>query len=373
MLGPFPRSMDRIDGGVAAAVSYLAHALVSEQGVDLIGVRITAGAGVSDDAGSLPWPVVDLTLGRGSVSTLFMRQRRRFSDLIQHFRPDLIHAQGADLAGLLAVRCQRPSVVTVHGVLAECARLQSSATARARDLLQSFLTERPTVRGARDLISISPYIDRYYRDEIRGRVHFIPNPVADAYFRVRREPESGRYLFAGRISRGKGVVDLIRAAGLAGRSVEKVVLAGSSPEKAYEASVRQEIRHLGLESKIEFAGLLDEPALLTEFGRAEALVLPSYQETAPMVVQQAMAAGLPVIATRVGGVPFQIEHDVSGLMFDPGDVVRLAALLLRVREDPALGVRLGEAARAVGCACFGAGTVARMTRAVYDRALSKAS
>ena len=77
---------------------------------------------------------------------------------------------------------------------------------------------------------------------------------------------------------------------------------------------------LGIAPKVEFTGLLDEPSLIREFERAEALVLPSFQETAPMVVQQAMAAGLAVVASRVGGIPYQIRHEVSGLLFEAGNV-----------------------------------------------------
>ncbi len=86
--------------------------------------------------------------------------------------------------------------------------------------------------------------------------------------------------------------------------------------------------------------------MLEEFSRAEALVLPSYQETAPMVIQQAMAAGLAVIATKICGVPYQIEHDVTGLLYTAGSVDELATLLRRLGTEPSLGKRLGEAARA---------------------------
>jgi glycosyltransferase involved in cell wall biosynthesis len=369
MLGPFPRSPDRIDGGVAAAVTYLAQALVREPGVELIGVRVSGGARKSVPDSSLGWPVVDLPLDPGSVSTLFWRQKRRFRELISEYRPDIVHAQGADLSGLLAVGCKVPAVITIHGVLRECAKLQTDPVVKARDMLQSFLTERPTVRNARDVISISPYIARYYRNEIKGRVHDIPNAVGPGFFSVCRMPERGRFLFAGRISKGKGILELVRAVALAPACVQKLVLAGGTPDKAYEDEVRREVRKLGLESRVEFAGLLDEPSLLAEFARAEALVLPSYQETAPMVVQQAMAAGLPVLATRVGGIPFQVEDGVSGLLFDAVDVHGLAGLLERIKGDPALGERLGREARKAAVAHYDARVVADMTSAAYKRIL----
>lgn len=371
MLGPFPRSPHRIDGGVAAAVTYLAQALVMKAGVDLIGVRVAGGVRASASDSELGWPVVDLPLDRGSVSTLYWRQRRRFRELVEQYRPDIVHAQGADVSGLLAVNCGIPAVVTIHGVLGECAKLQTDPMVKTRDRLQSFITERPTVRNARDIISISPYIAHYYRNETKGRIHDIPNAVAPCFFGVCRIPERGRLLFAGRISRGKGVLELVRAMGLAPDGAQKLVLAGGTPDKTYENEVRREVIQLGLESRVKFVGLLDEPSLLNEFAVAEALVLPSYQETAPMVVQQAMAAGLPVIATDVGGIPYQLEHDVTGLLCRPGAVDDLSQLLGRLARDPSLGSRIGTAAKAVADARYQAATVAGQTREVYGLVLNE--
>ena len=215
MIGPFPRSPDRIDGGVAAATMYLCQALAAEPDMELIGVRICNGDGMPGEDRALGWPVADLALGNGSLSTLYRRQKRRFSELLARYRPDIVHAQGADLAGVLATGCGLPAVVTVHGLLGECARLQTHPAEKARAILSGLLTERPTVRRATDLISISPYVGRYYEGEIKGRVHEIPNAIAPRFFRLPRAPERGRLLFAGRIAKGKGrMISCMRSRGL---------------------------------------------------------------------------------------------------------------------------------------------------------------
>jgi glycosyltransferase involved in cell wall biosynthesis len=366
MIGPFPRLPDRIDGGVTAATMYLAQGLVADPSIDLIGVRIC-----NDDIGpaedrNLGWPTVDLALGSGSLVTLYRRQERRFLEILRHYKPDLIHAQGADLAGLLATGCGLPAVVTVHGLLGECARLQTKTLTKARAVLAGLLTERRTIRRAAHLISISPYIGEYYQGEIKGCVHDIPNAVAPRFFSIPRSPETGRVLFAGRISKGKGVHDLIQAVAQVPRKVEHLLLAGATPDLAYESFLRAEVERLGLTRRVSFAGLLDEPALLAEFARAGALVLPSYQETAPMVVQQAMAAGLPVVATRVGGIPQQIEHNVSGLLFEPGDVGALAHRLGLIHDEPELASRLAAAGKATAESRYQSSSVATATMNVYQ-------
>ncbi len=372
MIGPFPRSPDLIDGGVAAATMYLCQALVAEPNMELIGVRICNGDGMPGEDRALGWPVTDLALGDGSLSTFYRRQKRRFKEILARYRPDVVHAQGADLAGALATVCGLPAVVTVHGLLGECARLQTSPAAKARAVLAGLLTERPTVRRATDLISISPYVGRYYQDEIKGRVHEIPNAIAPRFFQVPRAPERGRLLFAGRIAKGKGPHDLVQAiAGIPGK-FGRLILAGATPDPAFEHVLRADVERLGLAGRVEFAGLLDEPALLQEFARAEALVLPSYQETAPMVVQQAMAAGLAVVASRVGGIPQQIEHDVSGLLFDAGDVTAMSSQVARLHDEPGLASRLANAGRAVAEEHYDASSVAAATRMVYEEVIRDA-
>jgi glycosyltransferase involved in cell wall biosynthesis len=352
MIAPFPRRIDRIDGGVAAATMYLSQALVARPDIELIGVRVVPGDGRDREDTALGWPVADLPLGRMALTKLFLPQRRRLRELLRRYRPEVVHAQGADI---------------------ECARLQTDRVNRLRATVAAAVTERPTIRRARDLISISPYVTQHYHGEINGRVHDLPNAVGNAYFEVARRPERGRFLYAGRIANGKGLAELVRAAARRSSGVDTLVLAGATPDRKFEDQLRDEIRALGLSDRVRLTGLLSERELLEEFATAEALVLPSHQETAPMVVQQAMAAGLPAIATRVGGIPHQIEHENSGLLFEPGDEAALAALLARVAGDSTLAGRLGDAARLTALSRFRAAAVAAGTVNVYEIACQGAS
>src|SRR5262245_51400239 len=119
MIGPFPVVPNRMDGGVAAALTNLARALVHEPSIELIGVRIRQREGSTREDAQFDWPVVDLPLGRMSLSSIYRRQKRRFRELVREFRPDIVHAQGTDIAGYLATGSGIPAVVTVHGLLGE--------------------------------------------------------------------------------------------------------------------------------------------------------------------------------------------------------------------------------------------------------------
>jgi len=285
-------------------------------------------------------------------------------------KPDIVHAQGADASGYLAVKSGVPAVVTIHGILTACAHLRTDFIGRLRELAQANLTERFVVENAANIIAISPYVSKYYGAKIGGAVFEIPNAVSQSYFDVNWQPQAGRFLFAGRISRGKGLIDLVRAVSEKRMAVQKVIMAGTSRDPEFERQLRSEIETQRLETHFEFLGLLDERALLHQFSLATALILPSYQETAPMVIQQAMAAGLPVIATRVGGIPFMIEHDATGLLFEARDVFALGMHLERIALDAQFARQLSRSSREQALAKFTPETVAKATRAAYVKILS---
>ncbi len=90
-----------------------------------------------------------------------------------------------------------------------------------------------------------------------------------------------------------------------------------------------------------------------------------------MVIQQAMAAGLPVIATSVGGIPDQIENELTGLLFEPGDIKRLSELITRMTDRPETGRCMADAAKTIAVARFRASSVAKETISVYRTMLER--
>jgi glycosyltransferase involved in cell wall biosynthesis len=100
------------------------------------------------------------------------------------------------------------------------------------------------------------------------------------------------------------------------------------------------------------------------------MALASHQETLPTVVQQAMAARLPVVSTAVGGVPDIVENERTGLLVSPGDVQGLADALLRVLRNRALADSLAREARAYAEENFHASAVARRVMDVYCQVLN---
>ena len=145
---------------------------------------------------------------------------------------------------------------------------------------------------------------------------------------------------------GKGVGVLLDALSIIGSDtsaraipLRAFVAGGSRHVKDY----RVQAASRGLDARIAFLGHRDDiPDLLAA---ADIVTLPSFHEGLPYAISEAMAASLPVIATRVGGIPEMIEDPASGLLIDRGDAPALAACLVRLAGDPGLRRRMGARAR----------------------------
>ena len=124
------------------------------------------------------------------------------------------------------------------------------------------------------------------------------------------------------------------------------------------------VRRQGLDRYVLFLGQRDDvPELM---GAADIFALPSRFEGLPLVVLEAMAAGVPVVATRVCGTAEAVRHRVTGLLVEPGRPAELAAALVAVLGNPAWGAQLGERGRIRAQHRFSAERMARETLALYD-------
>jgi colanic acid/amylovoran biosynthesis glycosyltransferase len=155
----------------------------------------------------------------------------------------------------------------------------------------------------------------------------------------------GRVVCAGRLSPEKGHIGLLEAfAMVRARAIDAdLTLIGDGPERA---RIEQYVRVLELQDRVVLLGRLDEEQTLARIAASDVLVLPSFMEGLPIVLMEAMALGVPVIATRVAGVPELISDEQQGLLFCPADWDELAERMARLLTDPPLRKRLGQAGRA---------------------------
>jgi len=178
-------------------------------------------------------------------------------------------------------------------------------------------------------------------------VRILPNPVVTADFAPLAEGRSdppvggGTVLFLGAFSKRKGIYDLIEAMQVVVRERPDVVFELGGDQDVEE--VRRLVLERGLDGNVRMLGWVRGGEKLATFARAHVYVLPSYHEGLPIGVLEAMAAGLPVVTTPVGGIPEIVRDGVNGLVITPGDVRALGSSILRILGDDALRARMSAA------------------------------
>ena len=302
-----------------------------------------------------------------------LRAIGRLRRLLAAWRPGVAHAHGLRAGALTAIALAfvRPTVhhprpalvVTVHN--APTAGGVTGAIYRVLGLI--------VARGADSVLCVAPDLEERMRAAGARRVGRALVPAADVSaagvpaetpgpLPLPGNPDPARplVLAAGRLAAQKGFGTLLEAA--AGwrdlRPEPLLVIAGEGP---LEAALKSQAARLGLDAR--FPGHRDDiPALLAA---AAVFVLPSTWEGQPLILQEALRAGVPIVATRVGGTPVLTGEDAA-LLVPAGDARRLADAVRTVLTDPALAARLGKAAADRGDALPGEDDAVAAALAEYE-------
>ncbi len=178
-------------------------------------------------------------------------------------------------------------------------------------------------------------------------------------------------LSVGRLSREKGHLDLVEATALLRRRqpglLFRLVLVGEGPQRA---SLERRCAALGLNEWVVLAG--HQADARPYYSMAAVLALPSHSEGSPNVLLEAMAAGVPVIATAVGGVPEMAVHEETALLVPRADMRAMAAGIERLLADEGRGRKLAEAARQVVASRHAPAAYRRSMVHLYQRVLTEA-
>jgi glycosyltransferase involved in cell wall biosynthesis len=303
-----------------------------------------------------------------------------------HALPASRHPSPRDAAALakLIRLVRRADVVHVHsskagflGRLAAAAGRQTRAVLftphawsfwAASGALRSGYTglERLAAHWCRTIVVVA---DAERRAALEARIgtpaqyRVVQNGIDTERFALPRRPVGGRVIAVGRLARQKRPDLLVHAAArLRDRHPEiEVLLVGEGPERP---AVERLVSELGLGGQVQLLGNREDvPELLAT---AEAAVLASDYEGCPLSVLEAMAAGVPVVATHVGGVPEILADGSTGRLVEPGQPEALAAAIGDLLDDPVLRDSLGSEARRVARERFTRERMSAELAALYE-------
>ena len=318
-------------GGIASVLqAYRAAGLFDRWPVDFVA---THGEG---PALAKAWKAL---AALGAVLALMLRYRRA-----------VLHVHSASRASFwrksvfmsLAFLARWPVIFHLHGggfatfYDAECGRLR-------RRIVRFFLDH------AACIVVVSPRWCAWMNRATRNpRVVSIANPVALPAPSAARE--AGLIAFAARCTPQKGIHELLEAAAALKERFPRLHIecAGDGDLEALRARARE----LGLDGRLMLHGWGGGRRRADLLARASIFVLPSHAEGLPLGLLEAMAAGCPVVATAVGGIPDLVDHGFNGLLVPPNDAAALAEALASLLGNPALAREMGRAARATIAARF---------------------
>lgn len=338
-------------GGAELALGYLLGALDERVEAGVLAVDEAVGAAIAAHRAGTGYEVVRPP--EGTRDRVALAQHRR---AIRAFAPDVLHANQAwpwacgyaEVAALLTpgVRVVAVDHLPVDGAIPRPRRL-------ARRLLARRLHAHVAVgeRAARDverLVGLPA-------GSVRGVANGVPPEQPEPVPRTLAGPVIGSL---GRITDQKGYDALVRA--LPALPDATLVLVGDGPERG---ALERLAAELGVAGRLVVTGWTSEAR--RHLPTFDVFSLPSLWEGMPLVILEAMHAGLPVVASDVGSVAEAVADGETGYVVAPGDAAALHGRLARLLDDAALRTRLGERGRAVAAERFSAAAMARRYEAVY--------
>ena len=368
----FPEDTCSPRGGVETATLGLLRGLIAHGGIDLHVVTLEKhlkklvieekeGMKIHRLPGSWCPMFIDVMAGPGR------KRLRRY--LTCQLKPDVVHFQ--ETYGLGMGSLPIPKVFTIHGFDSLNVGAQKNRFWRLRSLIWGRV-EAAGLKRQKHLISITPYVKKTIEGRTRAKIFDIDNAISVEYFHMQRNEVPGRVFFAGWLNPRKNAVGLIRAfAKVLESGIDAHLnIAGEAKDKPYYDEVVRTIQELGLTESVKLLGRIDQDALRRELSEAALFVLPSRQENAPMVIAEAMAVGVPVIASNVCGMPYMIKDGVTGILIDPDNIDEIASRMILLLTDTVRHNSIARAARLEAESRYHPEAVANKTVSVYKELLT---
>jgi L-malate glycosyltransferase len=308
-----------------------------------------------------------------------LAEASKLAEVIEEVGIDVIHAHyavphatAAVLARDMVRSARRPVVVTtLHGTDVTLVGLN-----RAYLRTTQYSIERSDV-----VTAVSQYLAEYTNREmgVRAPIRVIPNAVDHERFRPAQTPAQGQPDLRQRFAHPdekllvhisnfrpvKKVEDVIRVFDrVSQRLGARLLMVGDGPDRPAAVELAAE---LGLTGRVSFLGSF--PRIEDVLAVSDLFLLPSVKESFGLSALEAMASGVPVVASRIGGIPEVVEDGVSGSLLEPGDVDGMADAAVELLSDPETHARFARAARTRAVSRFSEDRVVPIVARAYADAL----
>lgn len=269
---------------------------------------------------------------------------RKAKKLIEELQPDILHVHGTEGGYFTpAFKTNIPCIISIQGIISVITKLDPTIGGYLQLPYERNAIKKGKYFGCRTNFDFD-----YVKKKNKNAVIFdLPEAMNMVFYEHHWKPKEGlSLLFIGSVIKRKGIEDLIAAVHKLKYSFPEIKLRiiGSGPKK-YIKYIKKEIESKDLQSHITFLGTKSPWEVAAELEQCNFFVLPSYIENSPNSLAEAMAVGVPSIATKVGGIPSMIEDKFDGMLFEKNNVDELVNIIQLLANDKDLQNKLSINAR----------------------------
>jgi|KBSSwiStaDraftv2_1062776.scaffolds.fasta_scaffold91470_2 glycosyltransferase involved in cell wall biosynthesis len=304
----------------------------------------------------------------GWMRTVYQGCIRAVRHKLKEIRPDIVHGQGTERdCAISAVFSGHPNVLTIHGNLRLIAQVTEAK--RFSFLWLAARLEALTIPRSGGVVCITGYTQNAVSD-LAKRTWIVPNAVDSKFFDVQHQLNGSRVvLCVGNVCHRKNQVPFIRALDeWAPKNKIKVIFLGHAPRDY--PYVAEFFKLLETRPWCVYEGFADREKLKVYLQTASLLALPSLEDNCPMVVLEAMASGVPVMAAKVGGLPELIEEGLTGYFCDPLSSESMCQALANALSNPAATRKLAAQAKQRALERFHPRVIAQRHLEIYGEVLN---
>lgn len=364
----FPENLEDIKGGVQSA---LANLLKGFAIIDLNIRVITFGRSINKEHLVKYSPTIDIVYCKEGASFHLINYMLRHSFVVKRhirdFNPDLVHFAmgGICLTTKIFGLYHKKQLVTIHGISFLEARLIKNLREKLAIYINEFVE---ALLIPNNIIHISNYSLQIKGITKKNHYTIIPNAVKPEYFNIPlKEDTENRLLYIGAIEQRKNILLLLKIMSVLVKKGKPFTLEilGDFLNADYKKEVVNDVNKYQLSSFVKFYGWVSQSTVIEVLGKADILVICSKQETLPMVIIEAMAAGKVVVSSDIGGIPEMITNEETGFLYKLINEDKLEEILGRLYNNNALTKTISCNAREKAFNTYRCDVVAKKTAIFY--------
>lgn len=302
--------------------------------------------------------------------------RRKIKITINSFKPDIIHVQGTGpQLMLLKHKDYTNIIVTQHGIMKEEKKYQIGLKNNVKFGFKSIVESIYLIK-IKNLIFISKYnknLLHHNQIEILTNTENIPNPINSHFFDVQSDTQRlNRIIFIGAINKRKGLINLLKAINSLKRKniIYHLDVIGGYTNNSYKDLIDKYLSTNSIDSNIKFHGWQSQKYIRKMMAANTIFVLPSYQETLPVSIAEAMAAGLVVVANDTGGISEMLADNKTGFIYRNNNIEELSNILEKLHNNKKLIQLISKNAKLQAKQIYSPNNVARFTFDFYKKVLN---